>query len=239
MPFCAFYTTSPPKSSNARTKHFYIQCLPKLWFSSMYLRKVLIWRILSRDTELYQLLGLPHSSLTLLPAIPNHNLFSRISFFLSYRFVRIILRLVTLSLINSVRIFQMLKEFNCFLIRHTKFWTLLGRLRSILLVLLILLAQVFSMSRTELFQRLPYSISVLCSARFGGGSLSCLGEGGGGACWRRCGGDGVDEFELDHWFGLVLLVDRCLCWRLLSRVEHGQVGAEVWEFGSILRRLVL
>ena len=51
----------------------------------------------------------------------------------------------------------------------------------------------------------------LCSARCGGGSLSRLGEGGGGgACCRRCGGDpgGGGGFELDDWFGLVLLVDR-------------------------------
>ena len=36
--------------------------------------------------------------------------------------------------------------------------------------------------------------------------------GGGGACCRRCGGDpgGGGGFELDDWFGLVLLVDRCL-----------------------------
>jgi len=61
----------------------------------------------------------------------------------------------------------MLKEFNCFLIRHTKFWTLLVRLLSILLLLLILLAQVFSMSRSELFQRLPlFNCSVFCSFRW-------------------------------------------------------------------------
>ena len=97
----------------------------------------------------------------------------------------------------------MLKEFNCFLIRHTsESWFVLvwmvnsGHARkqlSLLLLLLLLLVQVFSQWVVPNFSNvLLVAVEALCL-------VSCLGEGGGGgACCRRWGGDpgGGDGFEL-------------------------------------------
>jgi len=141
----------------------------------------------------------------------------------------------------------MLKEFNCFLINHTsESW--------VVLVWMVNSGHCsvgcfhFSFCSFCSFSYPKYSQWVvltfptfaaiqslsLCSARCGQGSLSRLGEGGGGGvCCRRCGGDpgGCGGFELDDWFGLVLLVDHCLRWRLRSGVGHGAGwgwGLGVW-----------
>ena len=98
------------------------------------------------------------SSRSLLPAIPNHNLFFHTSFFLPYRSSVSFFRSVTLFLLNSCahcldveriqplphQTYQWILSCACL---DGIFWTLLGRLLSLLLLLLLLLAQVFSMSR--------------------------------------------------------------------------------------------
>jgi len=98
------------------------------------------------------------SSRSLLPAIPNHNLFFHTSFFLPYRSSVSFFRSVTLSLVNSCahcldvekiqplphQTYQWILSCACL---DGIFWTLLGMLLSLLLLLLLLLAQVFSMSR--------------------------------------------------------------------------------------------
>jgi hypothetical protein len=108
-----------------------------------------------------------------------------------------------------------------------KSWTLLGKLLSLLLWLLLLSVQVFSMSHTTLAAIQPL---LLCSVPCSGGSLSCLGGEGGGVacCWRLGGNPGGDGgFELDDWFPLVICEDAVFVDVFVQAWGMVQVGAEV------------